>query len=800
MGRAPWPAADALVGLYDLALIKLMRTLQTATLLLSVVPLYPQVNVWTHRYNDARTGANLSEIRLNTTNISDPANFGKLFSLPVDGSTQAQPLSVLNVPIPGKGTHDVLYVATMNDKLYAFDATTSAPPLWVVDFTNPAAGVTAVPIVDLTGSNTLNIVGNVGIAGTPVIDPGTGTMYLVARTKENGAYLQRLHALDIQSGAERPGSPVEITASVAGASGPIVFNPKIHNQRSALALAHDQVYIAWASHEDFGAYHGWVMTYNAQTLEQTGVFCSTPNGALGGIWQSGWAPAVDATGHVYYISGNGDWDGSSNFGESFLKFAPGPGLSLTDSFTPDNYRALNTADADLGSSGAIALPGTNLLVGGGKSSILWLLTRDNLGLEQSGNTQVAQQLSVRGGQIKGGPVYWDRISSDGPALFIWADNDALKAYHFNGTTFDPSPISQSTIRAASGSSGGVLTLSANGNAPGTGILWSSMPATQNGDHGVVTGILRAFDATDLTKELWNSRLNLARDDVGMWPKFSPPLVVNGKVYVGSFSNRVSVFGLLPPGFTLSASPVNTIVRPGDSAKYTINITPQAGFADPVKLTVTGLPAGATFSFDQAILAITTTSNTPVGAYTLVISGISGALIATTSVTLTVNATGPGKGAVSIDFVGTGVPMDPQETAGVIPKQFWNSAPGAASDTPLALVDETGAPTTATVTWICDNAFRLPKPDQPGDQRLMNGYLDTGNANPTTVTVTGLAPNTYDVYVYADGDNGGATRMGIYNGIGLIDAANTNFSGVIPRPTIPASNYLKFTFTGKFLPR
>jgi hypothetical protein len=761
-------------------------------------PAFAQVNVWTQRYNDARTGANLSEIRLNTTNVSDVTQFGKLFSLTVDGSTQAQFLSVLNVAIPGKGTHDVVYVATMNDKLYAFDASSNtganADPLWVVDFANPAAGITAVPIVDLTGSNSLNIVGNVGIAGTPVIDPGTGTMYLVARTKENGSYLQRLHAVDIQSGAERPGSPVEISASVQGAAGPVIFDPKIHNQRSSLALANGQVYIAWASHEDFGAYHGWVMTYDADTLAQTGVFCSTPNGKLGGIWQSGWAPAVDALGNVYYISGNGDWDGSSNFGESYLKFAPGSGLTLIDSFTPDNWAALNARDADLGSSGSIALPGTNLLAGGGKSGILYVLRRNGLGLEETGNVQIVQQLVTGGGQIKGGPIYWDRISSEGPSLFIWADNDLLKAYHFNGSTFDITPASQSAVRAVQGSSGGVLALSANGNAPGTGIIWASMPYNQNGDHGVVTGILRAFDATDLKREIWNSRMNLARDDSGTWPKFSPPLVVNGKVYLGSFSNRVSVYGLLPPGFMLAVSPAKSVVLPGDSAKYTVNIGAQGGFSDVVKLTVADLPAGASFSFDSSILTISTSASTPLGNYTVLVKAVSGALSQTVSVILTVSSLGPGRGAVSIDFVGTGVAMDPQEIAGVVPKAFWNSAAGAASDSPLALVDETGAATLATVSWMSDNGWKLPIADQPGDRRMMAGYLDTGSGNATTVTVAGLASNTYDVYVYADGDNGGSTRTGIYDiggpAVSLTDPPSTNFNGVFTE-----ANYLKVTFTG-----
>src|SRR5579883_168722 len=285
--------------------------------LLFVSAAWSQQSVLSQRYDNARTGANLSELTLTTANVN-VNQFGKLFSLSVDGSTQAQPLYVPNVPIPGKGTHNVLYVATMNDKVYAFDADNNAganaSPLWMRDFTNAAAGITAVPITDIACA--CNVVGNVGIESTPVIDPASETIYLLARTKENGSYFQRLHALDITSGAERPGSPVAIHASVGSAT----FDPLIENQRSSLAIANGKVYIAWASHEDSHAYHGWIMAYNAQTLAQSAVFCVTPSGTWGGVWESGWAPSIDANSDVYYISGNGTWDGKTEFGESFLKF------------------------------------------------------------------------------------------------------------------------------------------------------------------------------------------------------------------------------------------------------------------------------------------------------------------------------------------------------------------------------------------------------------------------------------------------------------------------------------------------
>lgn len=550
-----------------------------------------QPSVLTERYNNARTGANLTETSLRVSNVNS-TQFGKLFTYNVSGCIQAQLLYVPLVTIPGKGVHNVIYAASMDDILYCFDADSNAgenaSPLWTHDFTNPGAGVTAVPIVDLTGSNFLNISGNVGIESTPVIDPVSKVMYLVARTKENGRYFQYLHAIAIETGADLPGSPVVIRASVPSTVfGTLTFDPKIHNQRASLALADGKIMIAWASHEDLGEYHGWVMAYNAATLEQSGVFCVTPSGNAGGIWQAGWAPAVDSNNNVYYVSGNGFWDGSSNFGESILKMSVASGITLVDWFTPDNWRDLNSVDLDLGSSGPLLIPRTNLIIAGGKESIFYLAHTDALGHQANGNVQIVQLLNVHGGEIKGGPVYWDRANATGPWLYVWSNNDYLKAYHFNGTTFDPQTVSQSTFQAAAGASGGVLTLSANGDTPGTGIIWSSMPFNRDGDHGVGNGVLRAFDADDLSHELWNSEQNRARDNMGGWPKFNAPLVMNGKVYSGSFTAVISVYGLFsnppvvaspvfdpPAGNYPSARPVTiTTATSGASIRYTTNGTP-----------------------------------------------------------------------------------------------------------------------------------------------------------------------------------------------------------------------------------
>jgi outer membrane protein assembly factor BamB len=289
--------------------------------LFALVPGRAQVNIPTNRYDSARTAGNMSETVLNTTNVN-VNQFGKLYTIAVDGAVNAQALYVSNLTIPNAGTHKVLYVATMNDKVYAFDAATNAV-LWIRDFTNASAGVTAVPIVNIVASNSLNIIGNVGVESTPVIDLSTATMYLVARTLENNSYVQRLHALDITNGTEKFGGPVVIQGSVTGhaydaVNGTVTFDPKMQNQRSSLALINGVVLMAWGSHEDIDRYHGWVMAYNATNLQQLAVFCSTPDGYRGGMWQGSRAPVVDLNGNVYYETGNGDWNGTREFGDNVI--------------------------------------------------------------------------------------------------------------------------------------------------------------------------------------------------------------------------------------------------------------------------------------------------------------------------------------------------------------------------------------------------------------------------------------------------------------------------------------------------
>ena len=380
---------------------------------------------------------------------------------------------------------------------------------------------------------------------TPVIDCRAHRIYLVARTKEDGRYVQRLYALDIRSGSDAA-VPVTIEASVNSpardaSNGVLRFDPKNGNQRPALALSHKLVLIAWASHEDIQPYHGWVMAYDAKTLAQVAVWCSTPGGVEGGIWQSGRGPAIDSEGNLFYEVGNGDWDGVSNFGESLVKLRVGPrGFEVADYYTPADYADLNQKDADFGSTGPLLLPHTDIVICGDKHGVFTLLNRRDLGHANPNDRQRLQRLAVNGGRVLGGPAYWEGPA--GPLLYVWGEADFLKAFHFNGRTLDAKPFATGKAHAH-GSPGGALTVSSNGRKAGSGIVWSMLTAQKSADHGNAAGVLYAHDALTL-RELWNSEQNPARDRLGTLVKFVPPVVAQGKVYAVTYDNAVHVYGLL----------------------------------------------------------------------------------------------------------------------------------------------------------------------------------------------------------------------------------------------------------------
>ncbi len=568
-------------------------------------------------YDPGLSGANLTETTLTPANVT-PNTFGLVFKLPVDDRVYAQPLYVPNVAML-QGTHNVVYVATMSDTLYAFDADVGGQPLWSVNF---ASSVGAVPVAfaNFTFGGNTNIVGNLGILSTPIIDSATNIMYLVAGTLEGGTLVYRLHAVNITNGTE-PYTNVVISGSYEG----VPFIPAHQTQRASLALSGDQVVFGFgaveAETDDESGYTGWVMAYNKQTLVQSGTFASVTTGSTrgGGVWQSGRPPVVDGSGFVYVFTGNGyqssgqnnGYNGVSNFSESVLKLDPDDGLALVDWFTPSNWMTMDNQDADLASSGPLLIPNTtpSLIAGGGKTGILYLLNTTDLG-QYAPTDKVVQEETISGASIRGGPVYWQRSSANGgPVLYNWSD--VAKAYAFTGGLFGTTPLSQGT--ASQVYPGGILALSANGGQQGTGVLWATVAASGNVyNDGTDPGVLYALDAGNLVTPLWTSTTNSARDNYGSFAKFVPPLVANGKVYVATFSGQVAVYGLLPtaatPTFTPAPGPYTgaqqvtlSDATSGASIYYTTNgATPTAASTQYVP--GTPLLIGATTTIEAIAVA------------------------------------------------------------------------------------------------------------------------------------------------------------------------------------------------------
>jgi hypothetical protein len=502
--------------------------------------------VTTFHNNLSRQGVNTDETVLRPANVNS-REFGKLFSQPVDGFIYAQPLFLTGVYIPGKGIHNVVFAATEHGTVYAFDADDNAgghaAPLWKRSFSNPALGVAAASSNDVGCGD---IVPEVGISGTPVIDTASRTLYLVTKTRERGRFVQRLHALDIETGAEKLNGPVEIKAAVRGTGIAakeelVTFDALREHQRAGLLLQNGLVYVAWASHCDNPPYHGWVMTYDARTLRQTAVWNATPDGQMGGIWQSGAAPAGDGE-YAYVTTGNGDFDvhrGGRNFGDSILKLAVAPQgtLAVADYFTPYDQASLNAGDIEPGSGGTvlISIQGgrKHYVVNVSKSGTIYVVDPANMGhFNPEGNYGVVQSIPAAAGGVWGTPAWWSET------LYVAGSYDRLKAFRFDSGAgrLVETPSSQSKIVFTY--PGPTPAVSSNGRRDG--IVWV-VQAEAYVDGG--SAVLRAFDARDLARELYNSAEAVSRDDPGRAVKFSVPTVVNGKVYVAA-QDRVSVYGLL----------------------------------------------------------------------------------------------------------------------------------------------------------------------------------------------------------------------------------------------------------------
>jgi hypothetical protein len=490
---------------------------------------WAQVDVLTQHNNNQRTGANLEETVLSPASVT-PQSFGMIAKRQVDDQVYGQPLIATGVQIGG-GMHDLAIVTTVKNSVYAFDANDSArvAPLWHVNFGTPANAADG--DFDCTDIN-----GDMGIIGAPVLNPAKTALYVVALTKVRGQFLQRLHALDPSTGADLAFSPVDIQA--AG------FDTLRQNQRPALFLANGNIYVGYASHCDFGSYHGFLFGYDEKTLEQTAMFNSSPGGNGASIWQSGQAPAVDPAGNIYFITSNGSWNGVDQFSESFVKLDAN--LKLLDWFTPTNHALLDEQDLDLNSGGATLIPGTKLVVGGGKQGVLYSLNTEQMG--HLGDEQAVQHFQATGSHLHS-VVFWNSAAK-GPMIYMWGQQERLRAYRLQGEKFDDKPA-MSRMELNEGHPGAMLSLSANGNRDG--ILWASIHWTGDSMHESRPGILHAYNAADLSHELWNSHGNRKRDDCNNYSKMAPPTIANGKVYLASFgtenvgSGQMCVYGLLPNG-------------------------------------------------------------------------------------------------------------------------------------------------------------------------------------------------------------------------------------------------------------
>ena len=585
--------------------------LTALALLTAVHPAAAQVNVTTYHNDLARTGANTAETILTPTNVNS-AQFGKLFSVAVQGDVYAQPLYLANVAIAG-GTHDVLYVATEHDTVYAIDAASGAI-YWQVNLL-PPGGRTINTNNDIA-TGCVDTVPEVGITGTPVIDPVAGTLYVVAKYYANGAFGQSLHALDVGTGADKV-TAARIAASIPGTGstskqGVLSFDPRQSNQRAALGLVGGHVLIAFASHCDIDPWHGWLMSYDPSTLTQEAAYSTTPNGTSGGIWMSGGGIAADSNGNIFLATGNGTWDGTADFGDSILKMGlpAGGAFAVLDYFTPFDQAALFVGDTDVSAGGVLLLPtlpsGKELLVNMGKKGTIVLLDRNNLGKYcvnltpacTNSDPQIVQEISGATAGVWGSPAYWNGN------LYWSGANESIHAYSFDTTagTISTAPTSQSAEVFAFASPPPVISSNGNSNA----ILWAldgSADASTCVAGSTCLG-LWAYDATNLGSLLYNSgQAPNNRDSAGSAIKFGVPVIANGKVYVGGVG-AVTAYGLLgttnatprpvfnpASGTYLSGQSVTlTDATAGAAIYYTVNgttpTTSSTPYTGPIKLTKT----------------------------------------------------------------------------------------------------------------------------------------------------------------------------------------------------------------------
>ena len=547
-------------GVYTITATSIADNTKSASATIGVTNL---AGVFTYHNNLSRDGSNPSEYALTSSNVTT-ATFGKLFSCVGDGAIYTQPLWVANLTIGG-AMHNVVFVATQHESLYAFDADASpCVTLWHISLIDSnhggIAGETSVPAGptgNLVGSGFGDITPEVGVTGTPVIDPLTNTLYVVSKSVVNppgSTFFQRLHAINALTGSEKTGSPVVIAGTFPGTGdggSTTTFDAQQQNQRPVLALVNGTVYIAWSSHEDNDSppYYGWIMGYNATILAQTAVLNVTPNVQFGGIWMGGSAPAADSSNNLYLLTGNGRFDANSSaapnddYGDSFLKVTSG--LSVAQYFTPSDQMSDQVNDSDFGAGGAAILvdqpssPFPHLVIGGGKDGTLYLLNRDAMG--GLGDTNAVQSFNV------GSPIYSTGAFWNGK-FYLARVNGPLQSYSYNTVTgmFGLASVPQSS--STFGFPGSTPSVSSSGTA--NGIVW----ALDNGNYctpqsaGCGPAVLHAYDATNVTNnmmtELWNSSQGTG-NTAGYAVKFTVPTIANGRVYIGTRGNNNGVAGTIP---------------------------------------------------------------------------------------------------------------------------------------------------------------------------------------------------------------------------------------------------------------
>jgi hypothetical protein len=579
-GKQVTLTAPRTAGVYTVTATSASNSTQSTSVEISVTDL---PGVYTYHNDLSRDGVNRQEYALTPANVNS-STFGKRFSCTVDGAIYAQPLWVANLTLGG-ATHNVVFVATQHDSLYAFDADASpCQTLWKVSLIDTSHGATSGEVTvpagssgNLVGQGDGDITPEVGVTGTPVIDPGTGTLYVVSKSMNAAGtlFFQRLHAISLATGAEKPGSPVAISATFPGTGdggSTVAFNARMENQRAGLALVDGVVYIAWGSHEDAQPYYGWLIgySYNGSSFTRASVFCAAPNTGEGGIWMSGAAPAADSQGRLYVLTGNAGFDVTSStapnddYGDSLLQLSLD--LKVLQYFTPSDQQSDQIYNNDFGSGGAAVLadlpsgsPVTHLVIGGGKDGNLYVLNRDAPG--GYGDTNAWQELSVG---TEGD------LNADTPGVIytpgaIWNDvyylagaGGPLQAYRLDPSTAKLSLASTGTSPSGGfGYPGSTPSISASGSSDGVVWVLDDSQYCTPASPGCGPAVLHAYDASNVGKELWNSAES-SSDRAGNAVKFALPTVANGKVYIGtrgnntggaygstSASGELDVYGLKP---------------------------------------------------------------------------------------------------------------------------------------------------------------------------------------------------------------------------------------------------------------